>query len=229
MIVQLGRITIKDLIEVASTKVLIRYMLKEIEHTWRVKFPDCNSDQFVIIIDLFSLKLKDLTNKQMNLVFQSLMIEMQRYYPEMLYSCYIVNAPMFFEAHFETEVCPNLSNDTKAKITVTGSSTHNDLIQNIDPSELPKLYGGNCDCEASCVYSDRGPWADLENKIDFRNRPVTEADTHHVVMEEFKMKESEEDQIDLLGDHSVADLKNALKMTMNIDDVSKVRNNTVIG
>ena len=63
MIVQLGRIIIKDLVEVASTKVLIRYMLKEVEHTWRAKFPDCQSDQFVLIVDLYSLKLKDLTNK----------------------------------------------------------------------------------------------------------------------------------------------------------------------
>ena len=105
------------------------------------------------------------------------MIEMQRYYPEMLHSCYILNTPMFFEAHFETEVCPHLSADTKQKIIITGSNSHEELLASIDVKELPKLYGGNCECEASCVYSDRGPWADMENKIDFRNRPVTEADT----------------------------------------------------
>ena len=29
------------------------------------------------------------------------------------------------------------------------------------------MYGGACDCEATCVYSDKGPWADVENKINF--------------------------------------------------------------
>ena len=60
---------IKDLMEVASTTVLIRYFLKEVEHMWRVKFSDCDSDQFSIIVDLAMLKLKDLSHKQMNLIF----------------------------------------------------------------------------------------------------------------------------------------------------------------
>jgi len=29
------------LFEIASADVLIRYMLKEVEHTWRNKFSDC--------------------------------------------------------------------------------------------------------------------------------------------------------------------------------------------
>jgi hypothetical protein len=63
LLVQLGRIIIKDLMEVASTNVLIRYILKEVEHTWRCKFPDCRSEQFTMIVDLQGLKLKDLSNK----------------------------------------------------------------------------------------------------------------------------------------------------------------------
>jgi hypothetical protein len=46
-------------------------MLKEVEHTWRVKFSDCKEmvyqpgvDQMVLIVDLKSIKLKDLSNKQ---------------------------------------------------------------------------------------------------------------------------------------------------------------------
>jgi hypothetical protein len=48
------------------------------------------------------------------------------------------------------------------------------------------------------VYSDKGVWADTENKIDFRHRPVTEMDLKQGVgsqplMEEFKMREDEDD------------------------------------
>ena len=61
----------KELLEVATADVLIHYMLKEIEHTWRVKFNDCKElvykagvDSLVLIIDLKGTKLKDISNKQ---------------------------------------------------------------------------------------------------------------------------------------------------------------------
>jgi hypothetical protein len=31
------------------------------------------------------------------------------------------------------------------------------------------LYGGLCSCKASCVYSEKGPWSEVENLIDYRN------------------------------------------------------------
>ena len=40
-IVQFGNIKIKELLEIASADILIRYMLKEVEHTWRIKFNEC--------------------------------------------------------------------------------------------------------------------------------------------------------------------------------------------
>ncbi len=59
------------MLEIASADTLIHYMLKEIEHTWRIKFGDCKElvykkgvDQMVVIIDLKGSKLKDLSNKQ---------------------------------------------------------------------------------------------------------------------------------------------------------------------
>jgi len=74
---------------------------------------------------------------------------------------------MFFEAHWDSEIKPHLSAKTCSKIIITGENSHKDLIERVEPSELPKLYGGNCECDATCVYSDRGPWADVENKINF--------------------------------------------------------------
>lgn len=64
----------KELLETEKAETLIHYMLKEIEHTWRIKFSDCKEfvnkegvDQLVLIIDLKGAKLKDLTNKQVRL------------------------------------------------------------------------------------------------------------------------------------------------------------------
>lgn len=49
---------------------MVHYFIKELEHTWRVKFPDSKEfvykpgvDQIKVIIDMKGTKLKDITNK----------------------------------------------------------------------------------------------------------------------------------------------------------------------
>ena len=74
---------------------------------------------------------------------------------------------MFFQDYLESEIKPNLSKETAAKIFVTGESSHKNLQEKIETDNLPKLYGGSCECDATCVYSDKGPWAEVENKINF--------------------------------------------------------------
>ena len=101
------------------------------------------------------------------MIFKSLLIEFQRFYPEMLDSLFVVNTPMFFDGIWESEIKPNLVEKTISKIHITGESTHKLLQERFDADKLPNLYGGTCECEATCVYSDKGPWADIENKINY--------------------------------------------------------------
>lgn len=72
---QIGQTKVKELLETEKAETLIHFMLKEIEHTWRIKFSDCKEfvnkegvDQLVLIIDLKGAKLKDLTNKQVSIL-----------------------------------------------------------------------------------------------------------------------------------------------------------------
>jgi hypothetical protein len=51
--------------------ILVHYFIKELEHTWRVKFTECKElvnkkgvDQFSLIVDMKGMKLKDISNKQ---------------------------------------------------------------------------------------------------------------------------------------------------------------------
>lgn len=53
-----------------SVDILAHFFIKEMEHTWRVKFPDCTEfcnkegvDQIKVIIDMKGIKLKDVSNK----------------------------------------------------------------------------------------------------------------------------------------------------------------------
>ena len=145
------------------------------------------------------------------MIFRTLLIEVQRYYPEMLDSCYFVNTPMFFEGVWESEIKPHLHPKTASKVIITGENSHKDLMDRVDADKLPKIYGGDCECEATCVYSDKGPWADCENKINFQNRYMTEmAGAFGGAVEEFKFQDDEDEQIDLLNDRGLHDLKNAL-------------------
>ena len=66
----------------------------------------------------------------------------------MLYKAYIVNAPMFFEGLWEDELSITVDKTTLQKIEITGSESHPEMLDLIDPMDLPDIYGGECSCKA---------------------------------------------------------------------------------
>lgn len=79
----------------------------------------------------------------------------------------VVNAPMFFESHYLTEIKPQFSLHTASKILITNESAPKELLDVVTPENLPRIYGGKCDCIAQCIYSEKGPWTDVVNTIDY--------------------------------------------------------------
>lgn len=61
------------------------------------------------------------------MIFRSLLIEFQRFYPELLDSCFVVNTPMFFEDYWESEIKPHIAPQTAEKVFITGESSHKGL------------------------------------------------------------------------------------------------------
>ena len=57
---------------------------------------------------------------------------------------------------------------SESKIHLSADPTHPKLLELIEASKLPKEYGGEAVAEASCIYSERGPWTEVENKINYR-------------------------------------------------------------
>ena len=88
------------------------------------------------------------------------------------------------------------------------------------------------------MYSDKGPWADVENKINFQNRYMTEIGGAHggsvIVMEEFKLQEDDDDQVDLLGEKGNLEAFKLVMMQGGIQShntgngLESIRNNTII-
>ena len=257
-----------------SVDLLVHFFIKELEHTWRVKFADCKEfvnkngvDQIIAIIDLRGAKLKDLSNKQMVQVFKQAILEFQRFFPEILYKAFIVNAPMFFEGLWEDELSVTVDKSTLQKIEITGGEQHPEMAELIHEMDLPDIYGGECSCKAQCIYSEKGPWSEVENFVDYQNPGAAFSDSdedndddmselqamsskalagifnnNKGKKEEFKMRDDDEDQEDLLKNkqaefdqqEQLDDLKNQLNMmqiksNMNPGMGKSVNNNTEAG
>lgn len=76
------------------------------------------------------------------------MTEIGLRFPEMIHSCIFVNTPMFFENFFNTEIKPIIGEKNLTKVVITGESAPEELTENILSENLPKIYGGDCNCSA---------------------------------------------------------------------------------
>lgn len=83
----------------------------------------------------------------------------QNYYPERLGKLYIINAPWGFSTVWSV-VKGWLDPVTVKKINILGGGYKSELLKQIDPADLPKAFGGTCECPGGCENSDAGPWHD---------------------------------------------------------------------
>jgi len=87
----------------------------------------------------------------------------QNYYPERLGRLYLINAPWGFSGVWNV-IKAWLDPVTVQKIHVLGSGYKTELLQQVPVENLPKEFGGTCQCEGGCELSDMGPWQEKEWK-----------------------------------------------------------------
>ncbi|EHK43881.1 uncharacterized protein TrAtP1_008319 [Trichoderma atroviride] len=83
----------------------------------------------------------------------------QNYYPERLGKLFLINAPWGFSTVWGV-VKGWLDPVTVKKINILGSSYQSELKKHIPAENIPKEFGGTCECEGGCENSDAGPWHD---------------------------------------------------------------------
>lgn len=83
----------------------------------------------------------------------------QNYYPERLGRLYLINAPWGFSTVFGM-IKGWLDPVTVEKIHILGTGYKAELLAQVPAENLPKLFGGTCDCPGGCALSDEGPWTD---------------------------------------------------------------------
>ncbi|ELR03805.1 hypothetical protein GMDG_01334 [Pseudogymnoascus destructans 20631-21] len=85
----------------------------------------------------------------------------QNHYPERLGRLYLINAPWGFSSVFGM-IKSFLDPVTVEKIHVLGSGYQSQLLAQVPAENLPEQFGGSCDCEGGCGFSDAGPWSEPE-------------------------------------------------------------------
>lgn len=108
------------------------------------------------ILDLKDVSLSNFYRVK-DYVMQAASIGQDRY-PECMGKFYIINAPWAFSAVWAI-IKPWLDEVTVAKVDILGSGYKAVLLKQIPAENLPKEFGGTCECLGGCSLSDAGPWS----------------------------------------------------------------------
>ena len=114
-------------------------------------------ETFCTILDLHGVSLSNFYRVK-DYVLEASSIGQNRY-PEIMGKFYIINAPWAFSAVWAI-IKPWLDEVTVGKIEIIGGTYKEKLLSQIPAENLPKDFGGTCECPGGCSLSDSGPWKD---------------------------------------------------------------------
>ncbi|KAI9788099.1 MAG: cytosolic factor, phosphatidylinositol/phosphatidylcholine transfer protein [Peltula sp. TS41687] len=160
---QLGKIDLNAMYKITTAERLLQSLVVEYEKFADPRLPACSRkagkllETSCTIIDLKGVGLGN-ASSVIGYIRQASAIS-QNHYPERLGKLYLINAPWGFATVFSV-VKGFLDPVTVQKIRVLGSGYQSELLQQIPKENLPKLFGGSCECPGGCALSDVGPWQD---------------------------------------------------------------------
>ncbi|CAF1996362.1 hypothetical protein YC2023_084958 [Brassica napus] len=170
---RLGMVDLNAFLKATTIERYVKYHIKEQEKTLSLRYPACSiaSEKHVssttTILDVSGLGMSNFSKSARSLFMEIQKID-SNYYPETLHRLFVVNANSGFRMLW-LALKTFLDARTLAKVQVLGPNYLGELLEAIDPSNLPTFLGGNCTCSdrGGCLFSDEGPWNDpnIEAKI----------------------------------------------------------------
>ena len=160
---QLKNLDVSKVMAITTQDRLISKHIREYEKFTRYRLAACsakmgkNVENGFTIIDLKGVPLSQFN--QVRKMLGSLSSIASDYYPETLGVMFAINAPTLFTAVWSI-VKNMLDEHTVSKIHILGSNYKEQLLKHVDAANLPKIYGGECECPGGCEKSDIGPWND---------------------------------------------------------------------
>ena len=157
---QLGKVDLAAMRKVTTDERMLQNLVVEYEKVADPRLPACSrkSGQLLetccTIMDFKGVGISK-ASQVYGYVQQASTIS-QNYYPERLGKLYIINAPFGFSGVFSV-VKRFLDPVTVAKIHVLGSGYQDELLAQVPAENLPKEFGGKCQCPGGCQLSDDGP------------------------------------------------------------------------
>ncbi|KAF3918415.1 Patellin-3 [Dactylellina cionopaga] len=158
---QLGKIDLTAMLKITNEERMLTNLAVEYERFADPRLPACSRksgkllETCCTIMDLKGVGVMSIPSAYGYLRRASTIS--QDYYPERLGKLYIINAPWGFAGAFKM-VKGWLDPVTQEKIQIFGSSYQAELLKQIPEENLPTEFGGKCECEGGCKFSDAGPW-----------------------------------------------------------------------
>jgi len=184
---QYGKIDLNAMYKISTAERMVQNLVVEYEKVADPRLPACSRkagkllETCCTIMDMKGVGVSKIPSVYGYL--KSVSAISQDYYPERLGKLFIINAPWGFSSVFSF-VKSFLDPITVAKIHVLGSGYQPELLKQVPAENLPKQFGGTCECEGGCEYSDAGPWQDPQwarTPKWAREDPVTGKDAGNTV------------------------------------------------
>ncbi|EAS36595.3 SEC14 cytosolic factor [Coccidioides immitis RS] len=162
---QLGKIDLTAMYKITTSERMLKSLVCEYEKLADPRLPACARksghllETCCTIMDLKGVGISNAASV-FGYIKQASAIS-QNYYPERLGKLYIINAPWGFSTVFSV-VKGFLDPVTVSKINVLGSGYEKELLAQVPAENLPKQFGGQCECPGGCPFSDMGPWQESE-------------------------------------------------------------------
>ncbi|KAF8874142.1 CRAL-TRIO domain-containing protein [Mucidula mucida] len=159
---RLGLLNIKALYAITTQERQLQRLVLEYEKFINDRLPACSKqcghpvETSCTILDLNNVSLSNFYQVK-DYVSQASSVGQNRY-PETMGKFYIINSPWAFNAVWRL-IKPWLDEVTVNKIDIIGSDYKDKLLAQIPRENLPKEFGGLCECgNGGCSLSDAGPW-----------------------------------------------------------------------
>jgi len=175
---QLGKIDLNAMYKITTEERMVQNLVLEYERLADPRLPACSRkaekllETCCTIMDLKGVGVTSISSVY-GFVRRVSAIS-QNYYPERLGKLYLINAPWGFSGVFSV-VKNFLDPVTVEKIHVLGARYQTDLLAQISAENLPKQFGGTCECEGGCELSDAGPWNEEKYVFPAQEKPAIEA------------------------------------------------------
>ena len=231
LIQMLGQLKINDINKILKEPLLTKYIVYMINELEKNIFPKCSLyyerkiDKIFCIIDLMGLTTSLMNKEIYNFIKKQINI-VSDYFPGILGSLYFINTGLIFRGIWST--CKYLyDNRTRNRIKLIGFQYKNELLSKIKEKNLPKFFGGLCNCDPyGCLFSNEGPWN--ENKIineGDKRRSINYLDIVNKKKKDMKDEdeddiESEEEEIEELNENIINNPDNKINELNGPNDIN---------